>query len=60
MAALPPDRFPLLSTMASFLTVGSGDERFEFGMDVLINGLLATPEPSVTDDQHGGVTPAAG
>ena len=25
------------------MTRGDGDERFELGMDVIINGLLATP-----------------
>jgi AcrR family transcriptional regulator len=49
MGALPADQFPKLSTMGLFLTVGSGEERFEFGLDVFINGLLATPEPTAAD-----------
>jgi hypothetical protein len=65
MDALPADRFPLLSTMSLALTVGSGDERFEFGLDVLLNGLLATPEPTVATDAVVGaatapVAPGAG
>jgi AcrR family transcriptional regulator len=59
MEALPRDRFPLLSTMARVLTIGSGDERFDFGLDVLINGLLATPEPTEATDPVAGVTAGA-
>ena len=42
--ALPRDRFPLLSTMADVMTKGDGDERFEFGIDVLVSGLAAVSE----------------
>jgi hypothetical protein len=41
--ALPPERYPNLSAIVPLLLAGSGDERFELGLDVLINGLLATP-----------------
>jgi AcrR family transcriptional regulator len=44
--SLPADRFPLLRTHVLQLTSGSGEDRFAYGMDVLINGLLATPEPA--------------
>ncbi|HWK25802.1 MAG TPA: TetR/AcrR family transcriptional regulator [Solirubrobacter sp.] len=40
-AALPPDRFPILSGLAAELTAGSVDDRFEFALDVLISGLEA-------------------
>ena len=40
-ASLPPDRFPNIVSLAVPLTTGDGDERFEFGMDVLIRGLAA-------------------
>jgi AcrR family transcriptional regulator len=41
-AALPPDRFPNLVALAGPLTAGSGgDERFEFGLEVLVGGLAA-------------------
>ena len=40
----------MLSAMAVAMTSGSGEERFEFGLDVLINGLVATPEPPVPLD----------
>lgn len=38
-AELPPAQFPLLSTYADALTSGDGEQRFEFGLDVLIAGL---------------------
>jgi AcrR family transcriptional regulator len=41
-AALPVDRFPNVASLASELTAGSGgDERFEFGLDVLVRGLAS-------------------
>lgn len=40
-ASLPPDRFPNISGLADELTAGGRDERFEFGLDVLIRGLVA-------------------
>jgi hypothetical protein len=42
-AALPPSRFPLMSSMADLL-VNEEDtayERFEFGLDLLVRGLAA-------------------
>jgi AcrR family transcriptional regulator len=45
MASLPPDRFPNLVALAVPLTAGTidGDERFSFGLDVIIAGLDAQP-----------------
>lgn len=41
-ASLPPDRFPNVVALAAPLTAGAGgDERFEFGLDVLMKGLAA-------------------
>jgi AcrR family transcriptional regulator len=40
-SALPPSHFPLLSGMAETMTTGSGDERFAFGVDLLVSGLKA-------------------
>lgn len=39
--ALPPDRFPNLVALAAALTAGDGEARFEFGLEVLIRGLIA-------------------
>ena len=38
------DRFPLIHQYAREMTAGDGDERFEFGLDVLVNGLAAVSE----------------
>jgi AcrR family transcriptional regulator len=42
-AALDPERYPTMAALGAELTRGDGDERFELGLDVIINGLLATP-----------------
>jgi len=38
------DRFPLMYRYAAEMTAGDGDDRFEFGVDVLVNGLAAVSE----------------
>jgi AcrR family transcriptional regulator len=44
--ALPADRFPLIVALAGPLTAGSGaDERFEFGLQVIVGGLAAMVPP---------------
>jgi AcrR family transcriptional regulator len=40
-ASLPPDRYPVLSSVAPDMTGADGDDRFEFGLNVLIAGLEA-------------------
>jgi len=40
-ASLPPDRFPNVVALAGPMTAGGGDERLEFGLDLLIGGLAA-------------------
>jgi len=40
-AALPPEQFPLMTAISAELTDGDGDDRFRFGLDVLIAGLIA-------------------
>lgn len=42
-SSLPAERFPNVVALAPLLTAGEGDERFEFGLDVLIRGLAAMP-----------------
>jgi AcrR family transcriptional regulator len=41
-AGLPADRFPYLVDMAGPLTTGDRDERFEFGLDMLVRGIAST------------------
>jgi AcrR family transcriptional regulator len=40
-AALPPDRFPVLASLIGPLTGPDGEERFDFGLDVILAGLEA-------------------
>jgi AcrR family transcriptional regulator len=40
---LSAERYPTLAALGPKMTYGDGDERFALGLDVLINGLLATP-----------------
>jgi AcrR family transcriptional regulator len=42
-AAVSPELYPTLAALGPKMTYGDGDERFALGLDVLINGLLATP-----------------
>jgi hypothetical protein len=40
-ATLPPDRYPVLSAIAPAMTGAAADDRFEFGLNVLIAGFEA-------------------
>ncbi|MEA2125598.1 MAG: hypothetical protein QOI80_2380 [Solirubrobacteraceae bacterium] len=40
-AALPADRYPNMAALAEALVTGDGDERFEFGLEILVTGLAA-------------------
>jgi AcrR family transcriptional regulator len=42
-AALDAERFPTMAALGPAMTRGDGRERFELGMDVIINGLIGTP-----------------
>jgi len=44
-ARLAADEFPNLTRLMGPLTSGTGEERFAFGLRLLINGLLNTPPP---------------
>jgi AcrR family transcriptional regulator len=42
-ASLSPDRYPTIASLAEKMTAGDGEERFALGLDVIVNGLIATP-----------------
>lgn len=42
-ASLPADRFPTTIALAAALVGGDRDERFEFGLELLLNGLAVDP-----------------
>ena len=57
---LDAEKYPTIAALGPAMTLGDGDERFELGMDVLINGLLATPtEGRLTATPWGGGTAGA-
>jgi AcrR family transcriptional regulator len=51
---IPADRFPTMASVAPLLTRGDGHERFALGLDILINGLLATPTAGRLSEQSWG------
>ena len=61
MRSLPADRFPNTVALAGTLTAGTADERFEWGLDVIVRGLATylkePPDPAGVDrrSQHGGL-----
>jgi hypothetical protein len=40
-ASLPVDHFPWLRSLAGTMTTGSPDDRFAFGLELLVGGLEA-------------------
>ncbi|WP_225850063.1 TetR/AcrR family transcriptional regulator [Streptomyces sp. HPF1205] len=49
-ASLPADRFPHTSGNAGTLTQGGGDERFEFGLTLLLDGIARAAAAQRTAD----------
>jgi AcrR family transcriptional regulator len=47
-ASLPPDQFPNITAMSATMFNADNDDRFEFGLDMLIRGMAsyADPHPS--------------
>jgi AcrR family transcriptional regulator len=46
-AQLSPAEFPNMTSLMPFLTSGDGDQRFAFGLQLMINGLLNTEPPEI-------------
>lgn len=40
--SLDPAAFPVMTSLAGALVAGGGDERFEFGLDLLVRGIAST------------------
>lgn len=54
-AALPAERFPNVAALAGQLTAGAGtDDRFEFGLEVLAQGLAAMALPQDRRGRRAG------
>jgi AcrR family transcriptional regulator len=45
-ASLPAEHFPTIRALAVPLTTGSGEDRFAYGVDLLVNGLKALAQVS--------------
>jgi AcrR family transcriptional regulator len=46
LGSLPAEQFPNIAALAGELTAGGPDERFEFGLDILVAGLAAHSQRS--------------
>ncbi len=57
-AGLPPEQFPNVSALRPLLMAGSGDDRFSWWIQVVLNGLAATSPPAL--DPSPGVAPEGG
>jgi Tetracyclin repressor-like, C-terminal domain len=44
---LSPAEFPNFTSMMALLNSGDGDQRFAFGLQLMINGLLNTEPPEI-------------
>jgi AcrR family transcriptional regulator len=42
--SLPPDRFPVITSMVGALVGGGGDERLRFGVELMVRGLASYAE----------------
>jgi AcrR family transcriptional regulator len=51
---LSPAEFPNLTQVLPWMTSGTSAERFRFGLDVLLNGLLTTPAPTAGEQPVAG------
>ncbi len=43
IAIVPSDRYPLIARLGDEMLSGTGPERFGWGIDVLLNGIVGTP-----------------
>jgi AcrR family transcriptional regulator len=50
--SVPAEKFPLVNTLARVLTYGDGDQRFEFGLDLLLSGLVVASSRYQRDDDE--------
>ena len=53
-ASLPPDRYPVLTSVAPDMTGADADDRFEFGLNVLIAGFEAASAAEAAAGQQRG------
>jgi AcrR family transcriptional regulator len=56
-AALPPDRFPILTALAPIMFDNGEEERFDFGIDILVSGMAAASAAELADKRVAPVRP---
>ncbi len=55
IAAVPADRLPTMAALAPQMATGDGDERFAFGLKLLVDGLAAlADDPAVRSPRGAG------
>jgi AcrR family transcriptional regulator len=52
-SSLPADRFPTIVSLAEAMTSGDGDERYYFGLNVILAGLAAQLPPTPPEAREG-------
>jgi len=57
VAALPAERYPLLTSHIGELTSGGGEQRFAFAIDTFIDGLVARSDARRRADERDGASP---
>ncbi len=55
-ASLPPEQFPPVLRMASLMVEDDGEDRFLFGLDVILDGVLAA-SARVREGRGAGTSP---
>jgi AcrR family transcriptional regulator len=60
LSALPAERFPHTVEAVDLILGGSPDERFEFGLDVIIRGLASYAADAEAQSEAGGAGPGNG
>ena len=55
--ALDPEQFPNMVSLLEHLTSGNADQRFAFGLRLMIDGLLHTEPPGVSRARRRGGRP---
>jgi AcrR family transcriptional regulator len=58
--SIPADRYPTVASVAPLMVRGTGHERFLLGLDMIVNGLLATPTDGRLSEVGWGGQPPPG
>lgn len=59
-AAMPAERYPMLTEHVAEMTAGDGDQRFEFAIDTFLDGLVARSAARLASVASAGSPPSGG